>query len=294
MLVNIRVETLTETDAWYFADTFLLSMMVMILGIICNALFYIDTKSSMDWTVFNIKNLIVGPLLRDMAAICMVMAHFCAVELRGLKGLWLLHITTVVTILYTSFLSCTVDKTNPLKTARAWPVIIFGLRYGFLTSVCGFAPSLNAIVTLRLLKQANVRVFRRLTSEASECFISQIRVEMLGAIALLANALDYGSRDQIDGSLGEEHSTKDEGDHPFQIFIDHFFASAVLLYVNGLVFVTYRIGRKLGERNLEMGTSIFMQARASGGAVLPHTRPTPIGLAVFWFCLFLLVCIAAI
>jgi len=292
MLSNIR--TLSEGDIWYFADTFLLSMMVMILGIICNALFYIDQKSSMDWTVFNIKNLIVGPLLRDMAAICMVMAHFCAVELRGLKGLWLLHITTVVTILYTSFLSCTVDKTNPLKTARAWPVIVFGLRYGFLTSVCGFASSLNAIVTLRLLKQANVRVFRRLTSEASECFISQIRVEMLGAIALLTNAITYGSRELLDESQGEERPTNDEGDHPFQILIDMVFALAVLLYVNGVVFVTYRIARKLGERNLETGTSIFMQARTSGGAVLPHTRPTPIGLAVFWFYLFLFVCIAVI
>jgi len=266
----------------------------MILGIICNALFYIDTKSSMDWTVFNIKNLIVGPLLRDMAAVCMCMAHFCAVELRGWKGIWLLHITTVVTVLYTSFLSCTVDKINPLKASRAWPVIIFGLRYGFLTSVCGFTSSLNAIVTLRLLKQANVRVFRRLTSEASECFISQIRVEMLGAIALLTNAITFGSGDLLDESQGEEHSTNDEGGRPFQILVDHFFALAVLLYVNGLVFVTYRIGRKLGEKNLEIGTSIFMQARASGGAVLPHTRPTPIGLAVFWFCLFLLVCIAVI
>ena len=293
-MLDIRMETLAEGDIWYFADTFLLSMMVMILGIICNALFYIDTKSSMDWTVFNIKNLIVGPLLRDMAAICMVMAHFCAVELRGLKGLWLLHITTVVTILYTSFLSCTVDKTNPLKTARAWPVIVFGLRYGFLTSVCGFTSSLNAIVTLRLLKQANVRVFRRLTSEASECFISQIRVEMLVAIALLTNAITYGSRELLDESQGEEHSTNDEGDHPFQILVDHFFALAVLLYVNTLVFVTYRIGRKMGEKNLENGTSMFMHARASGGAVLPNTRPTPIGLAVFWFCLFLLVCIALI
>ena len=294
MLANIRMDTLTETDAWYFADTFLLSMMVMILGIICNALFYIDPKSSMDWTVYNIRNLIVGPLLRDMAAICMVMAHFCAVELRGMKGLWLLNITTVVTVMYTSFLSCTVDKTNPLKTARAWPVIIFGLRYGFLTSVCGFASSLNAIVTLRLLKQANVRVFRRLTSEASECFLSQIPIEMLGAIALLTNAITYGSGDLLDESQGEEHSTNDEGGHPFQILIDMVFALAVLLYINGVVFITYRIGRKLGERNLEMGTSLFMQARASGGAVLPHTRPTPIGLAVFWFCLFLLVCISVI
>jgi len=117
---------------------------------------------------------------------------------------------------------------------------------------------------------------------------------MLGAIALLTNAITFGSGDLLDESQGEEHSTNDEGGRPFQILVDHFFALAVLLYVNGLVFVTYRIGRKLGEKNLEIGTSIFMQARASGGAVLPHTRPTPIGLAVFWFCLFLLVCIAVI
>lgn len=117
---------------------------------------------------------------------------------------------------------------------------------------------------------------------------------MLGAIALLANALAYGSGDLLDESQGEERSTNDEGDHPFQILIDMVFALAVLLYINGVVFITYRIGRKLGEMNLETGTSMFMHARASGGAVLPNTRPTPIGLALFWFCLFILVCIAVI
>ena len=132
------------------------------LGILCVACFFIDNKGPLEWTVYNVRNNIPGqPILRDLACICMAMHHFGTIEFLGAHpGLMLWHSAAVVTILHSSFVSFVVEKLAPVsstaarttaRTGRTWSVVVFGLRYGLVAAVGGFAPSINAVVTLRIL-----------------------------------------------------------------------------------------------------------------------------------------------
>lgn len=165
-----------------------------------------------------------------------------------------------------------------MRATRAWPVVIFGLRYGFLVAVCGFAPSVNAVVTLRLLKHMAV-LSNRATVEDSECFISQCSASQLIVLAGFATAFEYAA--DLDAFSWRT------------IFLDWIFATIAAAYVNASVFMLDAAGRALGERNFIMGNKIFMQACQSSGAMLPNTKPAPVGSSICGVCLFLLLFIAA-
>jgi len=287
LLSRLQIETLSGDDVWFLVDTLLLSLIVSMLGILCMACFFIDTKSPRDWTIYNIRNLVPGqPILRDLAAICMAMTHFSAIEFLGPHpGIMIWHLIGILTIFFTSFVSRIIEKNEPsssnvgtLRIARAFSVVIFGLRYGLLAAMCGFAPSVNAVVTLRLLKQTAM-VSSKVTVEDSECFIPQFGVGFLIAISGLSTALEY--------------ATDLNAVSWWNVLLDWAFSTAVLAYANAFVFLLDKAGRKLGETNFDMGRRMFMQAHRSSGALLPNTQPTPIGCLVFGLCSFLLLCIAA-
>ncbi len=79
--------------------------------------------------------------------------------------LW--HFAVIATVCYSAFVSRVVAKNLPeelgtFAPARAWPVVVFGLRYGLLT----------AVATLRFCKQA-ANLSPYVTVEDAECFLTQ-------------------------------------------------------------------------------------------------------------------------
>ena len=251
LISSIQIEALSGDDVWFVADALLLSLIISMLGILCIACFFIDTKSPMSWTIYNIKNLTPAqPLLRDLAAICMAMIHFSAIEFIGLHpGILLWHFTAIVTVLYTAFVSRIIEKnTEPsstsdggiVGTARAWPIVIFGLRYGLLTGICGLAPTVNAMVLLCLFKQINL-VPSKVTAEDSECFLTQT-----GSIPLLVSlplvmACVYG----LDIDINKEGAV-------WIAILDLAFALAVMVYVNAFVFLLDKAGCKQKQTSMRV------------------------------------------
>lgn len=251
----------------------------------CLSCFFIDSKSTHEWATYNIRNIILGPILRDIASVCMTMTYYCAITFSLHSGFILWQFTMIVTVLYTSFVSCIMAKSNNLPStaramtaSRAWPVVIFGLRYGFLTAACGFPRSTNAVVTMRLLKNATA-LSPKATLDDSDCFIHQISTGLLIAISGFATAFEYAA-------------DMDAISWP-KICIDSIFATAALACVNGIVFLLDEAGRALGEVNFNIGSRLFMQARQSSGANLPSIKPTSVGCFICGVCLFLLLFIAA-
>jgi len=294
LISGLRIETLSENEAYFVADAVLLSNIVVMLGILCVACFFIDGKGSTGWTIYNIRNFIPGqPILRDLAAVCVAMIHFSAIEFMGVHpGILLWQFVALVTVGYTAFVSRILEKnTNEvtdggmLRSARAWPVVVFGLRYGFLTAVCGFAPTVNAVAMVRLYKQTR-GLSPNVTAEDTECFLTQLSSISLTVVSSLVTAFVYGTTmvGDIDGGVVVSW---------WDAVIYQVLTLAALACVNGSIFLLEKVGRKLGETNFHVGNEAFMQAhRASGAAVVPNVKPTAIGCAVFGVCSFFLLCIA--
>ncbi len=277
-------EKLSGDNLWLFVDTLLLSLISATLGVMCLSCFFIDSKSTHEWATYNIRNIILGPILRDIASVCMTMTYYCTITFSLHSGFILWQFTTIVTVLYTSFVSFIMAKSNnspstarAMRASRAWPVVIFGLRYGFLIATCGFSRSTNAVVTMRLLKNATA-LSPKATLDDSECFIHQISTVLLIAISGFVTAFDAADLDAISWP---------------KIVLDWMFATAALAYANGIVFLLDEAGCALGGVNFNVGSRLFMQARQSSGAVLPSIKPTSVGCFVCGVCSFLLLFIAA-
>ena len=258
--------------------------MLGILGTMCLSCFFIDSKSSFEWTYY-VRNITLHPNLRDIAAACVTMIHYCAIAFNSRRAGCIIWISTaIVTIMYTSFVSCIMAKSNnspstarAMRDARAWPVVIFGLRYGFLIAMCGVAPSINAVVTMRLLKHLAL-LSTRATADDSECFIQQLRIRLLIIISGLATAFEYATdMDTISWRT---------------IVLEWMLATTALVFANVLVFVLDDAGRRFGEKNFETGNKMFMQARQNASAILPNIKPTSIGCSICGVCSFLLLFIA--
>jgi hypothetical protein len=276
---------------WFIVDALLLSIIVSMLGILCVACFFIDNKGPMEWTVYNVRNNIPGQLmLRDLACICMAMLHFSAIEFLGLHpGLMLWHSAAFVTIFHSSFVSFIVEKLAPpsstaarttMRTGRAWPVVVFGLRYGLLAAMGGFAPSINAVVALRLLGRVGA-VSPVVTGEDSECFVTHFGTGLLITLSGFATAFEYV--DQVS-----------EAGLWRTILRDWAFALATLAYANALVYVLEVAGNVLGEKNFHMGNRLSAQSQqhAQGGGLL-FIKPCAIGCSVCAACSFLMIIITA-
>lgn len=258
-------------------------------------MFFLDAKSSIDWTIYSIPSIGISgqPIVRDLAAICMAAAYITAYEYLGLfPGHLLWQWSSMVTLFYTSFISRIIDEmqqpgssnTQMMRNAKAWPVVVFGLRYGALVSICGLAPTINAVTTLRFLKQINW-ISPKVTVEDSECFITEFRAEYLLVVASLFTLAHY-----TDPHLDRQHIIPVV---VVDILIDWIFAIIILMYTNLLVYNASKLGTYAGEINFRNGLRIFANARA-GGAVVPNTKPTGIGCAVLGLCTLLLLLIGLV
>jgi hypothetical protein len=278
---------------WSIVDALLLSVIVLILGVICLSSFFIDDRGPLDWTMYNVRDNIPGqPMMRDLAGVCMAMLHSSAMEFLGVHpGIMMWHFAAILTIFLPSFMCRIVEKLAPTSTAaarttprtgRAWPVAVFGLRYGLLAATRGFAPSVNAVVAMRLLRRAGW-ASPKAAEEDSECLVTHFGPVPLVVVAGFATSFGYAAAG-VDAV-------------PWRaVLLDWAFASATLAYANALVYLLDEAGGILGERNFQMGDRIIAQSQQqqehSGGG-LPFIRPSAIGCAVFGVCSFLMLFIAA-
>ena len=276
----MQLEKLSGDDLWLLAETLLQSLIIVMLGILCISCFFIDTKSPHEWTTYNVRSM-NGQLLRDIASICMAMAYALTFNGGLHPGFILWQSTAIVTVLYTSFVSCIIAKSynspstaSTMRAARAWSVVIFGLRYGFLAGIFGFVPGINAVVTMRLLKHTSA-LSAAAKMEDAECFIQQFSTSLLIAISGFATAFEYATTDADEISW-------------LTIVLDWVLATTALAYANALVFILDEAGRRLGEKNFMIG----MQARQASGVAFPNIKPTPIGCSICGVCSFLLLFIA--
>jgi hypothetical protein len=313
-----QIKTLWSKDEiWLLVDTTLMSFVCTMAVILCVSCFLLDNGGSMNWTLYNVRGRIHSqqqqqqqyPIMRDLAAIGMFLLHFSAIDFLGsiqhhvidvdyqnlnystrqqggISGIVLWHIIAVVTIVYSSFVVCIIDKLAPLsptptnvqqtlRLARAWQVVIFGLRYSFLISLCGLAPSINAFVTQRLLQQMNIMVMPLIVNtEETECFLPRFGVGSFIFIAGFVTAFEYSVE------LGPVSWSA--------ILFDYAIAVATLVYVNALVYLLDRAGSILGEKNFQMGNRVLAQV----GAGQSFIKPSVVGCLVCGICSFLMLFIA--
>jgi hypothetical protein len=308
--------TWSVDEIWLLVDTTLMSFVCAMAGILCVSCFILDNGGSINWTLYNVRGRIHSqqqqyPIMRDLAAIGMFLLHFSAIDFLGMQhhannvdyqnlnysttkqqggisGIVLWHILAVVTIAYSSFVVCIINKLAPLsptptttaqqtlRLARAWQVVIFGLRYSFLISMCGFAPSINAFVTLRLIKQQmNIMVMPLiLHTEETECFLPRFGFRSLIFIAGFVTAFEYSVE------LGPVLWNA--------ILFDYVIAVLTLVYVNVLMYLLDRAGSILGEKNFQMGNRVLAQV----GAGQSFVKPSAVGCLVCGICSFLMLFIA--
>jgi hypothetical protein len=282
------LHTLTEkeqheggTSFYDILDFVLVSIITGLLGILCTACFFIDSKSPSEWTLFSVGGIITGqPLLRDVAACCVATAVFSTMEFYGfLRGTLMWSFTVVVSIFFSSFVATTMEKLsgakNVLKNARAWPVVVFGLRYGCLAYSSDFLSCVTAVVLWRILGS-----FSNLPSlfivDDSECFISHWNGSFLGIGAVALAAINASLMANEPTSFG-----------PLIGFARaHFAYGCICLQIN----VWHGIGCKLAVANYERKNSIMRDESSSSS--LPTQRPTPIGSSVVGLCSFLMLVVA--
>jgi hypothetical protein len=307
--------TWSVDEIWLLVDTTLMSFVCAMAGILCISCFLLDNGGSINWTLYNVRGQIHSqqqqqqyPIMRDLASIGMFLLHFSAIDFLGMQhhvnnvdyqnlnystkqqggisGIVLWHILAVVTIVYSSFVACIIDKLAPLpptstttaqptlRLARAWQVVIFGLRYSFLISICGFAPSFNAFVTLCLLKQMKMAMPSIINTEETECFLPCFGVRSLIFIAGFVTAFEYSVE------LGPVSKSA--------ILLDYVIAILTLVYVNVLMYLLDRAGSILGEKNFQMRNRVLAQV----GAVHSFVKPSAVGCLVCGVCSFLMLFIA--
>ena len=244
-----------------------MASMMLILGILYICCFYIDLKSPYEWSLFSVQNAGISqqPMIQDVAAVCITMIYFLAFEhFEFARGVIMWHAMAFSTLLYTSFIMRITDKATGSASPqpRTWSVIVFGLRYGLLSSYCDFqvkSPFITffgVVVSMRLLKLI-LKVPDFVSCESSECFFK------LGNPTILVSGAAVWL-----GCLAQSDAWDDE-------LFDWFFGMLVLLYANFIVFMYSMAGEKLAE--ITYSNAIRSNTAQPGSSLYPN----PMGCIVF-------------
>ena len=290
-LVYVVLErSANDNEFWGLVDTVVLSLAITVMGVLLVACFYVDVKSPLEWSMYNIWSVLgAQPLMRDVAAVCMAMTIFSWMDFYGsIRGLTVWYLATILSLGCSSFVASTIEKdseaTKVLESARSMAVVVFGLRYGCLMHMCNFLPSVGAMLMFRILPVImEAKLPMIFGAEQTECFLSHCSCShaVIGMVAVFA----------ITSSM-----VKDE--HTLQPFVELATSMFALSCINAQVYLLERAGNKLATLNFvkegEPNNTTGMVGLDSGEVMLPTERPSCIGLSVAAIFVFASVLIATI
>jgi hypothetical protein len=235
-----------------------------LLGTMCILLNFIDERSSKSWKGVKIRYLGNPPIVGDILAISSFTFFVVVMEYYGggikAQFLWWL-VTLASTVFPAAVLSLshhaarTVSDSfvptaaNMISMARSVEPILFGLRYGLLTTYFGMAACLDAIVIVGLLPR-NTR-----DRYLKDCFVGQLPSHL--CVLFLGAKLSVWGYDFIQvysaaattttGSLGTDLLSSPSLTITISAVVDSFLAAGILRIMNFAVFVLYGLGVNLAN-----------------------------------------------
>lgn len=169
-------------EMWDLLDTICIALAISVVGVLIVTCFYIDAKSPVAWTSYNITSLTgAQPMIQHIAAACMVILTFGWMDFFGsIRGFFLWSLVSTLSLGYTSFFSGMIQKlcrstTQVHEMARNRSIVIFGLRYGLLIHTCDFIPSVGAMLVFHLVPSSVRYRMHAIFDPATECFFSDIQ-----------------------------------------------------------------------------------------------------------------------
>jgi len=168
----------------------LLSYSITMLGVVAISCCFVESQSSWEWQCHERWSRMLGkphPVIRDMVAISLLTVYFSVMDLLGGGKnaiiIWMFCLLTslffpavVLTVVGSSDLNFVSvyhrTPTQIMKAGRAFPVVIFGLRYGFLANLVGASSCLDAIILYRLC--LHYKILKRDYVLDMDCFISDV------------------------------------------------------------------------------------------------------------------------
>ncbi|EJK76931.1 hypothetical protein THAOC_01280 [Thalassiosira oceanica] len=287
---------LDEAPAWAVGDSLAVSFCVSTFGLFVISCFYIDTSGPGGWHDYVIGDWVRGrPVMRDLAGVCLALAHWCSAEFFGrFKGAFLLNIVALTSVGLASFVSMMVELVvadgpdsedgearRTMDGCKAREVVVFGLRYGLMFSACHASSCLLAVVIVRtaIEKVPEPRgKFLRETFGDEGSFVADVWPSALVVFAGMLMIAERGHVSGLDGwskvlvsvSLG---------------VVAHLVASALLSWTRFLC-------EKLAKINFERRSEEIRRVEASGGSSPALDMPAPAGGVFLAGSLFLIACMA--
>ena len=296
LLCNLH-SVLDEAPAWAVVDSLAVSSCASIFGLFVISCFYIDTSGPGGWHDYVIGDWVRGkPLMRDLAGVCLALAHWCSAEHFGrFKGALLWNVVALTSVGLASFVSMMVELVlandsdaedgggarRTMDGCKAREVVAFGLRYGLMFSACDASSCLLAVVIVRA---AIDRVpeprgkYLRETFGDDGCFVADVSPSVL---VVLAGMLMTVERGYVSGSDG------------WCEVLASFLLGVVAHLVSGALLAWTRVlGEKLAKINYDRRSKEVRRVEASGGSSPTLDRPAPIGGVALAGSLFLIACMA--
>uniref|UniRef100_A0A7S4RC72 RING-type E3 ubiquitin transferase n=2 Tax=Ditylum brightwellii TaxID=49249 RepID=A0A7S4RC72_9STRA len=229
-------------------DTILLSFSLTIIGVLNLVCFRLDDASPLKWTDFQLRSGFSRPVVRDTTALAMAALHCACIEFDGERTgilVWfaVLIASSCMPRVVSSMLSqptvrsnssgdSNENETQHITETRARAVVLFGIRYGFITEVCGLVSTFDAILLLRLSKFF-LKLEECTTAESTECFLSELNIRILGYLSVARFSTILATRSVLDSE---------------ELLYSTLFALGMLLAANRIVYGLGLAGEYLGKR----------------------------------------------
>jgi len=263
-----------ELMLWDLFDTICIALAIAIVGVLIVMCFYIDVKSPVVWTYYNITSLIgPQPMIQSIAAACIVILTFGWMDFFGtIRGFFLWSLVSTLSLGYTSFFSGMIQTLNRSITtpihemARNRCIVIFGLRYGLLIYVCDFIPTIGAMLVFHLVPSSMRYKMHAIFDPTTECFFSDIQsshsVVAIGAYLATTASMNQGVI--------------------VQAVIRVAVACIFMVCANVYIYLLQKAGGKLAALNSFKGNenSNNTSTIPAAGASITIQRPSPVGLCV--------------
>ena len=297
VLLSNLPSVLEDAPTWAVVDSLAVSLCASVFGVFAVTCFYIDASGPGGWHDYVVGDWVRGrPLMRDLAGVCLVLAHWCSAEHLGLyKGAFLWGITALTSVGLASFASAMVELAvaadpdasdvaeagRTMDGCKAREVVVFGLRYGLMFSACDASSCLLAvaIVGAAVDRAPGPRgKYLRETFGDGDWFVADVWPSALVVLAGMLLTVERGHVSGLDGWSDVLVSV-------LLGVVAHLASSAALAWTRAL-------GERLAVINHGRRFKEIRRAEASGGPSPTLDVPAPIGGAVLAGSLFLIACMA--